>query len=135
MKRWILSFAFGMAVSGSTADAHHSIAAVYDSSRKATVEGAVTRFQFTNPHPLLMIEVTDRSGKAAQEWVLEMDNRSELAAVGVTAETLKPGDRVVVSGSMARAQANRLYISRLDRPADGFRYEQVGGSPRIRKAQ
>src|SRR5687767_9820868 len=135
MKRWILSFAFGMAVSGSTADAHHSIAAVYDSSRKATVEGAVTRFQFTNPHPLLMIEVTDRSGKAAQEWVLEMDNRSELAAVGVTAETLKPGDRVVVSGSMARAQANRLYVSRLDRPADGFRYEQVGGSPRIRKAQ
>jgi hypothetical protein len=135
MKRWAVSFAFGMAVSGLAADAHHSIAAVYDSSRKATVEGAVTRFQFVNPHPLLMIEVTDGSGKAAQEWVLEMDNRSELAAVGVTAETLKPGDRIVVSGSLARAQANRLYISRLDRPADGFRYEQVGSRPRIRKAQ
>jgi hypothetical protein len=63
-----------------------------------------------------------------------MDNRSELAAVGVTAETLKPGDRVVVTGSLARTQAHRLYIYRLDRPADGFRYEQVGSSPRIRKA-
>ena len=131
MTRWILSFAVGMACSGIAVLAHHSIAAVYDSSRKATVEGAVVRFQFTNPHPLLMIEVTDAGGKA-QEWVLEMDNRSELAAVGVTAETLKPGDRVVVTGSLARAQASRLYISRLDRPADGFRYEQVGSSPRVR---
>ena len=131
MARWILSFAVGMAVSGMVADAHHSIAAVYDGSRKVTVEGAVLRFQFVNPHPLLTIEVTDGGGRA-QEWLLEMDNRSELAAVGVTTETLKPGDRVVVTGSLARAQANRLYISRLDRPADGFRYEQVGSRPRVR---
>jgi hypothetical protein len=95
-----------------------------------TVEGAVTRFQFVNPHPILAIEVSDGSGTA--QWLLEMDNRSELAAVGVTAETFKQGDRVVVTGSLARTQANRLYIYRLDRAADGFRYEQVGGSPRVR---
>jgi hypothetical protein len=61
-----------------------------------------------------------------------MDNRYELSDVGMTADTLKPGDRVVVSGSPARSQAQSLYIRQLDRPADGFRYEQVGSSPRIR---
>src|SRR5688572_21266119 len=125
MTRSILSLAVGIAISGVAAGAHHSIASVYDSSRQVTVEGAVTRFQFVNPHPLLTIEVTDGRG-AVLQWLLEMDNRSELAAVGVTAETLKPGDRVVVTGSLARTQAHRLYIYRLDRPADGFRYEQVG---------
>ena len=90
MTRWILSFAVGIACSGIAVLAHHSIAAVYDSSRKATVEGAVMRFQFTNPHPLLMIEVADAGGKA-QEWVLEMDNRSELAAVGVTSRHVEAG--------------------------------------------
>ena len=133
MTRWIVLFSAGIAISGVAARAHHSIAAVYDSSRQVTVEGAVVRFQFVNPHPLLTIEVTD-GGRPAQQWLLEMDNRSELAAVGVTADTLRPADRIVVTGSLAREQANRLYIYRLDRPADGFRYEQVGSSPRIRKA-
>src|SRR5258706_5884286 len=49
-------------------------------------------------HPFLLIDVTDAAG-TAQRWRLEMDNRSELVAVGVTANTLKPGDRVVVKGS------------------------------------
>ena len=61
-----------------------------------------------------------------------MDNRSELVAIGVTASTFPPGDRVVVKGSLARTQPQALYLLRLDRPADGFWYEQVGGSPRIR---
>jgi hypothetical protein len=43
-----------------------------------------------------------------------------------------PADRIVVTGSVAREQASSLYVRRLDRPADGFRYEQVGSSPRVR---
>jgi hypothetical protein len=60
-----------------------------------------------------------------------MDNRFELEGVGMTGETLRPGDRVVVSGSLGRTDPRTLYIRRLDRPADGFRYEQVGSRPRV----
>ena len=112
-------------------EAHHSISGVYDSSRQAKIEGIVAQFQLINPHPFLWIDVTDQTG-TSQRWRLEMDNRSELVAIGVTANTLKPGDRVVVKGSLARTQAQALYLLRLDRPADGFWYEQVGNSPRIR---
>jgi hypothetical protein len=95
------------------------------------VEGVVAQFHFINPHPFVTIDVKNDSGRT-QQWRLEMDNRFELSEIGMTAETLKPGDRVVVSGSPARSQSQSLYIRRLDRPADGFWYEQVGSSPRIR---
>ena len=130
MKRRILWFAIGIAIWGMAAHAHHSISAVYDSNQQVTIEGVVTRLQFVNPHPLVTIDVQDDSG-TAEQWQLEMDTRWELVEIGVTSETLRPGDRVVVVGSLARRQAHSLYIRRLDRPSDGFWYEVVGRSPRI----
>ncbi len=110
--------------------AHHSIAAVYDGTQPKTLEGVITQFAFVHPHPFILLEVRD--GKAApQSWRLEMDNRFELAEIGVTADTFKTGDRIIVSGSPGRVQPLTLYIRKLDRPRDGFEYEQAGFSPRI----
>lgn len=126
-KRWTLSL--GMAALCSIAtQAHHSIASVYDGSRQVRVEALITQFFFVNPHPYVMAEVTDQNGTI--QWRLEMDNRRELADVGIASDTLKPNDRIIVTGSPARQQQNSLYVRRLDRPADGFWYEQVGSSPR-----
>ena len=121
----------GLAMSGAAVAAHHSIAGMYDTGRQVAVEGAVAEFQFVNPHPFITLDVRDESGRN-RVWRLEMDNRHELVSVGMSADTLKPGDRVLVSGSPGRSQANTLYIRSLRRPADGFLYEQVGTSPRIR---
>ncbi len=125
------SCAMVMALCGTVAHAHHSIAGMYDEGRRVTIDGIVAQFQFVNPHPFVVVDVKDASGNA-QPWKLEMDNRHELVDVGVTVETLKAGDRLVVSGSPARAQPRTLYVRRLERPADGFLYEQIGSSPRIR---
>lgn len=113
-----------------SAGAHHSISAVYDSGRQVTIEGVVTSFEFVNPHPFLVIAVGEGADER-ESWRLEMDNRFELAGIGVTADTLKAGDAVIVTGSAGRKTPRSLYIRRLDRPADGFRYEQVGSRPRI----
>ena len=131
MKRWILSFTIGIAISIVATHAHHSISAVYDSSQQVTVEGIVTEFQFVNPHPFVTMDVKQDSG-SAQQWWLGMDNLWELTKIGMTSQTLKRGDRIVVTGSPARVKSQSLYIRKLDRPVDGFRYEQVGSSPRIR---
>jgi hypothetical protein len=119
----------GLVLAGSAAQAHHSIAGFYDSRRQATVDGVVTQFQFVSPHPMLSIKDT----RSAQLWILEMDNRREMEDIGMTAETLKPGDRLVVTGSLARREGNRMYIDRLERPADGYAFEQVGSRPRLRR--
>ena len=130
MARWILSLAVGLSIVAATPEAHHAIAAIYDSSRQMTLEGVVADFQFVSPHPFVVIEVTDPSGRT-ESWRLEMDNRGELSAVGMRADTLKKGDRVVVRGGAARDRSRALYIRRLERPADGFWYEQVGSSPKV----
>lgn len=116
-------------LAGIAAQAHHSIAGVYDNSSPVRLDAVVVDFQFVNPHPFIIVETADAAGRT-QQWRLEMDNRFELAAVGMTAETLKKGDRITVSGGRARDRSRGLYIRRLDRAADGFWYEQVGSRPR-----
>ena len=133
MRRWLSALACGMLVTSVPVLAHHAISAIYDSSKRVTLEGAVREFQFVNPHPILIIDVTD-AGKTL-EWRLEMDNRFELINEGMDADTLKRGDRVVATGSLARSMPQSLYLMRLDRPADGFRYEQIGASPRVRRGR
>jgi hypothetical protein len=128
----MLLAAGGMAMYVVAMQAHHSIAGYYDSSRQVTLEGVIAEFHFVNPHPFVLLDVTPNNG-AVQKWRLEMDNRGELAQIGVTSETFKKGDRILVSGSPARSQPQGLYVLKLDRPADGLRYEQIGTSPRIRR--
>ena len=153
MTRWTLAVAAALALCDPGLYAHHSIFNVYDSSCQATLDGTVAEFQLVNPHPFLFVDVAGGAGatsrptdaacterlksllnQTAGRWRLEMDNRGELAAIGVTASTFKRDERVVVRGSLARAEARSMYLMRLDRPADGFWYEQVGQSPRIKPA-
>jgi hypothetical protein len=109
--------------------AHHSLTGAYDTSTRITLEGTIREFHFVNPHPYLTVEAT-RDGKT-RRWKMEMDNRSELAQIRMTPSTLKTGDKVTVSGSPGRDDSPALYIWRLDRPSDGFWYEQVGTEPRM----
>ena len=110
--------------------AHHSISSVYDANRATAIDGVISAFHFVNPHPYVEIDVTESTG-ASTHWRVELDNRHELAAVGMTATTLRPGDRVVIRGSAARDGSRSLYARSLQRRADGFLYEQVGTSPRV----
>ena len=109
--------------------AHHSIAGVYDSKAPVTLDGVVTEFHLVNPHAFLIMTI-DLSGRP-ETWKLELDNRYELVDVGVTADTLKPGDRIVARGSRARDGSRAIYALRIDRRSDGFWYEQVGSSPKV----
>jgi hypothetical protein len=126
--RWVsMAAAVAVTLFGQFVQAHHSIAGAYDSSREATVDGVITQFRFVSPHPF--IELKD--ARTGQPWQIELDNRGEFDAIGVTADTLKSGDRVTVVGSLSRREANRMYGRRLNRPADGFGFEEVGSRPRL----
>lgn len=130
----LFAFAAIVALGTAAVSAHHAISAVYDSSRPVTLEGLVAEFHLINPHPYLIVDVAGGTG-GLEQWRGEMDNRNELAEVGVSASTFKPGDRIVLKGSASRTQPRSLYILRLDRAADGFWYEQVGQSPRIGRSR
>ena len=61
--------------------AHHSFAPVYDAKRTITVQGVVTEFRLINPHALMLMEVTDDTGKVVT-WTVEFAGRLNLFAVG-----------------------------------------------------
>ena len=82
-----------------------------------------------NPHPYLIGET--KVASLSSVWRLELDNRFELVQIGMTATTFTPGEQLLVSGRPGRDQKPILYVRELDRPADGFRYEQLSSSPRI----
>ena len=121
----------GTLIPTSTVEAHHSISGAYDTRREVRIEGVVTQFEFINPHAFLTVEVRE-TGRAPQRWRVELDDRGELSEIGMTAQTLQPGHQVIVVGSPARREGNRLYLGRLDRPADGYSFEQVDGRPTLR---
>ena len=118
-----------MVLGGIVVQGHHSIAAVYDRARPVRLDAVLVEFAMVQPHPYVVVAVGN--GDQAVRWRGELDNRHELIAIGMTASTLKTGDRLVISGSQSRTQPNSLYVLRLERPADGFWYEQIGMSPRI----
>jgi hypothetical protein len=82
-----------------TAGAHHSTAGIYDQNVEMEVKGKVKEWRFSNPHPLLKIEVVDAKG-VVQEWYVSYGGSavSHLKKRGYSAQTFKPGDVVIVKG-------------------------------------
>jgi hypothetical protein len=67
---------------------------VPDTSR-ATLHGAVTKVEWTNPHARFYVDVKDESGKVTN-WNLELASPNALRRLGWTRDVLKVGDEVSV---------------------------------------
>jgi uncharacterized protein DUF6152 len=105
-----------MTLLGATAaHSHHSFSAVYDGTQRTTVTGVVTQFKFVNPHAVMFLDATDASGKTVK-WAVEFDGRLNLSNVGWTADSIKSGERVTVTGNPAHNEPNRMFFLKLVRP-------------------
>ena len=115
-----------------TALGHHSVMGIYDDQKRFIIEAEVTKFELINPHPLILIEITDIPGGDAvdgvsvgQTWTLEMDNKRELTALGINAETFIPGDKLLVAVDPSRHSLYRettLYLRAVEHRRLGFVY-------------
>jgi hypothetical protein len=77
---------------GSPLAAHHSFA-MFDSNNKTTLNGTVTRFEWTNPHVFIEIDVPGSNGEA-KHWSVELGSTSILLRSGWKFSDVKPGDKV-----------------------------------------
>jgi len=87
--------------------AHHSFAAEFDDKKPVSVKGVISKFDWSNPHVFVYVDVTDASGKITT-WASEWESRIELKRAGWKADSLKPGDTVTLEGSAARDGSKRL---------------------------
>ena len=105
--------------------AHHSFAATYLEGQTVKIEGNVVQFLFRNPHSFLHVEAPDDKG-VMQTWAIEWGGGGQLGRQGVTRESLKPGDHVVIVGQPGRnPDDHRLRMVNITRPSDGWKW---GGS-------
>ena len=86
--------------------AHHSFAAEFDSQKVVTMDGIVTKIDWTNPHVWFYMDVKDASGKVTN-WGFEMGPPHLLQGSGWTRTTMKLGDQIHVVGSSAKNGSNR----------------------------
>lgn len=96
----------GLALASAPGWAHHSFAAEYDSTKPVTLTGAVTKFDWTNPHVYFFIDVEDQATGRVTNWAFEMAAPSALKPSGWTRTTMKIGDVVTVEGTRAKDGGN-----------------------------
>jgi Family of unknown function (DUF6152) len=78
----------------SSALAHHSFA-VYDHTRTINLKGTVTRFQWSNPHAYLEIDVREADG-TVKHYTLEGTSVNMMQRVGWRSNMIKAGDQVKI---------------------------------------
>ena len=102
---WVLGFGIWDFVLAPAAWAHHS-QSEYDSRAKVDVEGVVTKVEWKSPHAWVYVDVTSDKGANDKgktvNWSFELPSPVTLMRRGWTRDSLKPGDRITVSGSPAK---------------------------------
>jgi Family of unknown function (DUF6152) len=91
--------------------AHHGSAS-YEMTKSVSVKGAVTNFQFVNPHVLIFIESKNNKGEG-EKWQGELTSPNRLNRAGWKHDTLKPGDVITLIGAPAKSGAHSLWITKI----------------------
>jgi len=101
MRKVFLCALTAMLLASVAADAHHSYAATYDTSKEIKLVGKLMQFSFKNPHTYVTVQAADAKG-VVQRWSIEWAGSSQLGTAGITSETLKVGDEVTIIGRPSR---------------------------------
>jgi hypothetical protein len=92
----------------STADAHHSFSAEFDAEKPKTLEGIVTKVEWTNPHVWIYLNVKDPATGKTSNWGAEMGPPHGLQRNGWRRDTLQIGTAIKVEGFLARNGSDRV---------------------------
>jgi hypothetical protein len=81
--------------------AHHSFAAQFDGSKPITLQGAVTKVEWRNPHIWVYLDVKNSDGSVTA-WQCEGGAPNALTRQGWSRETLESGEPLTIEGYLAK---------------------------------
>lgn len=91
-----LSVMVGLTILSGPMFAHHSDS-VFDQDKLITITGTVTKFEFSNPHTRIYMDVESKNGNV-EPWILTGGALGSMRIVGWTNKTIRPGEKLTVSG-------------------------------------
>jgi hypothetical protein len=94
----------GLLLVAGTVSAHHSFAP-FDLTKEKTITGTVSRFEWTNPHSWIWVDVPNEKG-GVDNWAVEGMSPNYLARRGWTRTTVKPGDKITIAVRPLRSGEN-----------------------------
>ena len=112
-----------LALAVTRAAAHHSTAAIYDSSQTIEVSGTVEAISWRNPHGQLTVRAVDGT-----VWEAEMPAIVILRILGIRQDLIAVGDRVTVAGPPARRRPDEM-LARNILLASGYELAFGGNTP------
>jgi Family of unknown function (DUF6152) len=105
--------------------AHHS-ATMFDQSKTITVEGVVKKWELTNPHSWLWVEVKEKDGKTVV-WGFEAEGPSTLQRAGIKPSDFTAGTKLTISGNpMRNGEKEAIWLNAV-RTSDGKKFDPRAG--------
>ncbi|MEP6961762.1 MAG: DUF6152 family protein [Acidobacteriota bacterium] len=87
--------------------AHHAFAAEFDGNRSVHFPDAtVTKVELINPHSWIHVDVKLPDG-TMENWAIEAGSPNILLRRGITRNTLKKGDKIIVDGYQSKDGSKR----------------------------
>lgn len=105
----VLAAAAALLLQSSSAWAHHS-GVIYDRENPITLKGVVTGYEFVNPHVRILFEAKDENGNMVKWVAISGPPQTLFRKDGWTKTTLKPGDKITVTGAPSRDEAHILSV-------------------------
>ncbi|MBI2150273.1 MAG: hypothetical protein HYU27_06675 [Acidobacteria bacterium] len=85
---------------------HHSFAAEYDANKAVKVTGVLRAVEWKNPHIWFYLEVKDEKTSKTTVWGFSGGPPGMLLRRGITRDSLKTGDVIMVEGFQAKDGSN-----------------------------
>jgi len=97
--------------------AHHSTLA-YDGTQPTVISGVVAAFNWRYPHTSIVLDVSESGGPGGivTRWTVESESLQLLSRLGWTKSSIRPGDRIRVTGARARDGAPAMRCRTIDLP-------------------
>jgi hypothetical protein len=109
-----------VAMTGVSVGAHHSWTQIFGDDTPLVVRGTLTKVELVNPHGWLWVDVKNADGTVTK-WGIEGGPPNGLIRNGITKDTLKLGEELVVHGYRAKDGSSLLAGVRFER-ADGKQF-------------
>jgi hypothetical protein len=94
--------------------AHHS-QSIYDMQNLSNITGTVTEFEWSNPHVVIHMDVKNDKGEVAK-WLISSTAPNMLHRIGWSRNTLKPGDRITITGNRHKERRPLMYLRKIVLP-------------------